>query len=142
LRRAAGATGGGGRSRRGLDFSEEAIMGPKNYAVIDLAGQPGNACLCGTSRRAPLGEAGFPFSVHQTTISVDAVAHSHHQTTEAYYILECEPDAAMELDGQRIPVKQGMLIGLKPGCVHRAIGTMTVLIVVHPRHNGDDEFPA
>ncbi len=117
-------------------------MGQKNYEVVDLAGQPGNACLCGTSRRAPLGEMGFPFSVHQTTISVDAARHSHRQTTEAYYILDCGPDAAMELDGERVPVRPGMLVGLRPGCVHRAIGVMTVLIVVHPRHDDADEFPA
>ena len=74
-----------------------------------------------------------------TEITTDARTHYHNRLTETYYILQCEADARMALDGKIIPVKPGMCILIRPGVRHRAIGRMTVLIVVFPKFDPDDE---
>ena len=96
-------------------------------------------CPCGPARRAFRDVADFPASVHRTKISVDAQAHSHRRLTETYYILDCEPDAKMQLDDQFIPLRQGSCILIPPGVVHRAVGRMTVLIFVVPKFDPTDE---
>ena len=68
-----------------------------------------------------------------TEIALDAQRHYHRRLTETYYFLECGPDALMELDDERIPVKPGLCIMIPPGVRHRAIGRMKVLIVVLPK---------
>jgi mannose-6-phosphate isomerase-like protein (cupin superfamily) len=45
----------------------------------------------------------------------------------------------MALDGKIIPIKPGMCILIRPGVRHRAIGRMTVLIIVFPKFDPDDE---
>jgi len=59
--------------------------------------------------------------------------------TETYYILECGPDAKMELDGKLTPIKQGTCILIPPGVVHRAVGRMTILNIVFPKFDPADE---
>ena len=58
---------------------------------------------------------------------------------ESYFILDCGESAKMELDGQLLPVRKGSCILIPPGVVHRAVGNMTVLIVVVPKFDPDDE---
>ena len=96
-------------------------------------------CPCGTARRAFADVADYPATVHRTEISVNAKPHLHRKLTETYYILQCGPDAKMQLDDQIIPVKQGTCILIPPGVVHRAIGQMTVLIFVLPKFDPEDE---
>ena len=71
-----------------------------------------------------------------------AKPHYHQRLTETYYILQCEPGAQIELDGQTFPVKPGMCIVIRPGCVHRGLGRMTILNFVLPKFDPTDEFPA
>jgi len=59
--------------------------------------------------------------------------------TEAYYILDCSPGAQIELDSQLVPLKPGLCVLIPPGTVHRAVGRMTVLIVVFPKFDPTDE---
>src|SRR3712207_7951654 len=40
--------------------------------------------------------------------------HFHKRLTEVYYVLECDPDAAMELDGERVPVRPGLAVLIPP----------------------------
>ncbi len=75
----------------------------KRYTVVDFDHLPGVACPCGTARRALADVPEFPGTIHRTEIRVDAKLHYHRRLTETYYILQCEPDAEMELDGERIP---------------------------------------
>ena len=110
------------------------------YEVVDFAKLPGVHCPCGTARRALADVSDFPGTIHVTEISQDARTHYHKQLTETYYFLECEPDAEMELNGERISVHPGMLVMIRPLTRHRAVGAMKVLIVVYPKFDPADEW--
>jgi len=110
------------------------------WQVIDFQDIPGTPCPCGTARRAFAEVEDFPATVHVTEISEDAQRHYHKTLTETYFILECGPDAKMELDGEIIDVKPRMCIRIPPGVRHRAIGKMTVLILVIPKFDPADEW--
>jgi mannose-6-phosphate isomerase-like protein (cupin superfamily) len=92
------------------------------------------------ARRAFTERDDLPFTLHRTEISEDARSHYHRTLTETYYILECGPDAALELDGRRESVRAGDCIVIPPETRHRAVGRMTVLIVVHPKFDPADEW--
>jgi mannose-6-phosphate isomerase-like protein (cupin superfamily) len=110
------------------------------YEVVDFRDVPGVACPCGTARRAFSAAEDLPLTVHQTDISHDARTHYHRRLTEVYYVLECGPDAQMELDGQRIDLAPGRAVRIPPGVRHRAIGAMKVLVIVHPKFDEADEW--
>lgn len=110
------------------------------YEVVDFATLAPTACPCGQARRAFGEVADFPGTLHVTEIALDARRHYHRTLTETYYILECGPDAALELDDDRLPVKPGMAILIRPGVRHRALGRMKVLIVVLPKFDPADEW--
>jgi len=111
----------------------------RRYRIVNFDELPGVACPCGTARRAFAEEADFPATIHRTEISAHAHAHYHRRLTETYYVLQCERDAKMQLDDQLVPVAPGTCILIPPGVVHRAVGRMTVLIVVLPKFDPDDE---
>lgn len=110
------------------------------YEIVDFNQLPGVPCPCGTARRALADVADFPGTIHVTSISTEARRHYHRRLTEVYYFLECGPDAAMELDQQRVPVQPGTCIMIRPGTRHRALGPMKVLIVVWPKFDPADEW--
>jgi mannose-6-phosphate isomerase-like protein (cupin superfamily) len=110
------------------------------YRVADFATIPGVPCPCGTARRAFADVEEYPGTIHVTEISVDARLHYHRRLTETYYFLECEADAMMQLDDDRIPVKPGLCVMIPPGVRHRALGRMKVLIVVLPKFDPEDEW--
>jgi quercetin dioxygenase-like cupin family protein len=97
-------------------------------------------CPCGFARRAFAGVPYSPVTLHVTEITRDAQRHYHREHTEIYYILECEPAAQIELDGQLDPVHPGAAILIPPGVRHRALGPMKVMIVSHPQFDPDDEW--
>jgi mannose-6-phosphate isomerase-like protein (cupin superfamily) len=111
----------------------------KRYSVVDFDEVPGVPCPCGTAHRALADVAAFPGTIHRTQIARDAKPHLHRRLTETYYILECEPGARLELDGDVLPVHPGMCVVIPPGVVHRGVGRMTVLIVVLPKFDPTDE---
>jgi mannose-6-phosphate isomerase-like protein (cupin superfamily) len=111
----------------------------KRYRLIDFDALPGKACPCGTARRALADVADYPATIHRTEISVNARLHYHRRLTETYYVLECEPDARMQLDDDVIPVRPGTCVFIPPGVRHRALGKMTVLIFVIPKFDPCDE---
>jgi mannose-6-phosphate isomerase-like protein (cupin superfamily) len=82
----------------------------------------------------------FPATVHVTEIAEEARLHYHKRLTETYFFLECGPDAAMQLDEERLPVKPGMAIMIRPGTRHRALGRMRVVIFVLPKFDPADEW--
>ena len=108
----------------------------------DFDEMPAVGCPCGSARRAFLDVREFPGTIHRTEIKAEAVAHYHRRLTETYYFLECEPGARMQLDDELIPVKPGTCVLIPPGVVHRAVGRMTVLIVVFPKFDPTDEVIA
>ena len=110
------------------------------YEIVDFPQLPPVACPCGFARRGLAEVADFPGTVHVTQISEDARLHYHKRLTETYYILECGPDARLQLDDEQIDVRPGMCILIRPGTRHRAIGKMRVLILVLPKFDPNDEW--
>ncbi len=110
------------------------------WTVVDFEAVAEVPCPCGTSRRALAEVAAFPGTLHRTTITGQAQAHYHQRLTETYYVLECEAGAAVELDGQAVPVHAGMCLVIPPGVVHRALGRMTILNIVFPKFDPQDEI--
>ena len=82
----------------------------------------------------------LPFTFHRTEITENARTHYHRTLTETYYILECGENAAMELNGRLADVQAGDCIVIPPYTRHRAVGRMTVLIVVYPKFDPADEW--
>jgi len=107
---------------------------------VDFQGLQPVVCPCGLARRAFHDRPDVPYTLHVTEILDQAQPHYHKQMTETYFILECEQDASLELDGKRVPVVPGIACLIPPGVVHRAIGRMKVLIVVTPKFDSNDEF--
>jgi mannose-6-phosphate isomerase-like protein (cupin superfamily) len=112
----------------------------RRYEIVDFADLPGAECPCGIARRGFVEAADFPATIHQTEILLDARAHYHRALTEVYYILECDDEARIELDGEQVPVRPGCAIMIRPGVRHRAIGRMKVLLVVSPKFDPADEW--
>jgi mannose-6-phosphate isomerase-like protein (cupin superfamily) len=110
------------------------------WELIDFDQIPGVPCPCGTARRALADAADLPFTLHRTQIDEDARTHYHRQLTETYYVLECGPDARLELDGESIALRPGIAAVIRPGVRHRAVGEMTVLILVWPKFDPADEW--
>ncbi len=111
----------------------------QRYRIVDFDHIPGVACPCGTARRALADAPEFPGTIHRTEITAQAQLHYHRRLTETYYVLNCNPDARMQLDDDLVPVRPGTCILIPPGVRHRAVGPMTVLIVVLPKFDPHDE---
>jgi hypothetical protein len=111
----------------------------RRYHLVDFDQIPEVSCPCGSSRRAFADVAELPGTVHRTEITEDARPHYHRRMTETYYILQCGPEAKMQLDGDLIPVKPGTCVLIPPGVVHRAVGRMTILNIVFPKFDPADE---
>lgn len=112
----------------------------RRWRVAEFDSIPGVPCPCGTAKRAFADVAEYPATIHVTEISTDARRHYHRRLTETYFILSCEPDAQMELDDERIPLKPGMCVMIPPGVRHRAIGQMKIVNIVIPKFDPADEF--
>jgi mannose-6-phosphate isomerase-like protein (cupin superfamily) len=107
--------------------------------IVDLNQLPPVACPCGVARRAFADRDEFPGTVHLTHIQEDAREHFHREHTEIYVVLECESDAAIELDGVLHKVARQTAVLIPPGVRHRARGRMTVLILCTPNFDPKDE---
>jgi quercetin dioxygenase-like cupin family protein len=108
--------------------------------VIELTRLPAVRCPCGWSRRAFTDHPDAPASIHRVDIESEAIAHYHKHHTETYYVLECGPGAAVELDGERVAVAPGTVVLIRPGVRHRAVGRMTILNFVVPPFDPADEW--
>ncbi len=114
----------------------------RRYTIVDFDQIPAVPCPCGTACRAFAEVVDYPATIHRTTITGTAQTHYHHRLTETYYILDCEPGALMELDGEQVPLKVGMCILIPPGVRHRAVGRLTILNIVIPKFDPCDEVIA
>ncbi len=111
----------------------------RQFVVVDFDRLDPVPCPCGQSRRALVGVDAAPCTVHRTQIEGRAEAHYHEHHTEIYYVLECDPAARIELDGQSVALKPGMCVMIPPGVVHRAEGRLTILNIVFPKFDPSDE---
>ena len=109
------------------------------YRIVRLGKLASVACPCGMSRRGLADVDEFPGTIHLTEIASDAKPHFHRRLTETYYILQCEPGAQLDLDGDRIDAEPGLCVVIPPGVVHRAVGRMTILNIVLPKFDPADE---
>ena len=121
-------------------MTDECNQATRRWRHADFAEIAGVSCPCGTARRAFTDVAEFPGTVHVTEISENAERHYHKTLTETYFFLKCEDDAQMELDGELISVHERTCIVIPPGVRHRAVGRMTVLIIVLPKFDPADEW--
>lgn len=113
---------------------------PAEPAIVDLTTLPAVTCPCGIARRAFADHDEFPGTVHLTEISRDARVHYHKAQTEIYVVLECGPEASIELDGRSFGVRPYTSILIPPGVRHRACGQMKVLILCTPNFDPTDEY--
>jgi mannose-6-phosphate isomerase-like protein (cupin superfamily) len=107
------------------------------YAVTQLDEVPAKRCSCGTTRRAFIAESAGQASIHLLQVD-DAITHHHRIATEYYVVLEGEGE--IELDGVRHPARPMSAFLIKPGCRHRAIGDLKVLLVSLPAADDTDEY--
>jgi mannose-6-phosphate isomerase-like protein (cupin superfamily) len=118
---------------------DEIVQQQPKPAVADLSRVAPVRCPCGWARRAFADVPGAPVSVHRVEVVADARRHYHTRHTETYYVLECEPGAALELDGETVPVEAGTAVLIPSGVRHRAVGRMTILNIVAPPFDPADE---
>lgn len=121
-------------------FQEKMPPPPAGYEILDYSLLPGVPCPCGTARRGLMEVESVPYSLHVTEISIAARTHYHKRLTETYFVLDCQPDAAIELNDQIVPLKPHVAVVIHPGTRHRALGQMRVLIVASPKFDPSDEW--
>lgn len=108
------------------------------FHLAQLDSVPAVPCPCGLARRAFGHIADAPASVRLVEVKADAAVHYHRRMTELYVVLE--GDGEIELDGQRFPVQPLTAVLIKPGCRHRAIGTLKLLNIPIPPFDPADEW--
>ncbi len=111
---------------------------PPRHSVVHTGSIEPVDCPCGETRRAFIDDPDRIASLHVVDIKEDSQVHYHKQLTEVYYILD--GDGQMELDGERVDVRPGSAILIKPGCRHRAVGRMKLLNVPIPAFDPNDEW--
>jgi len=110
----------------------------KRYNVAQMGDIDGTPCPCGTSKRAFVDDPEAPASFHVVEIAADSKLHYHKTMTEIYHVLEGEGE--LEVDGDRVPLRPGTTVMIKPGCRHRAIGKLKIINVPIPKFDEHDEW--
>lgn len=110
----------------------------KNYLVADFEQISSVSCPCGETKRAFLDPDNKTASFHIVEISENSRPHFHKKMTEIYHVLE--GDGILELDNDRINLKPGVTVMIKPGCIHRAVGALKLINVPIPTFDPDDEW--
>jgi mannose-6-phosphate isomerase-like protein (cupin superfamily) len=113
-------------------------METKRYRVSQMDDVPPVPCPCGQSRRSFVGDGNEAATAHLVDISADSRAHYHRHLTEIYVVLEGE--GVLEADGDRVPLRPMTSVMIHPGCVHRAVGRLKVLVIALPAFDPADEF--
>jgi len=109
-----------------------------NYTVAQLDDIDPVKCPCGQSRRAFVSADNPVATLHVVDIAENARAHYHKTLTEIYVILE--GNGHLDLDGEMVPVRPMTSVMIKPGCRHRAVGQLRVMVVPVPAFDPEDEW--
>ena len=75
------------------------------------------------------------FSVLHIT---DATPHYHKKTTEFYYVVEGQ--GTLEVDGEKIPLRLGAFVMIKPTAVHKSYGDFRAIVAGSPAFSHEDTF--
>ena len=110
----------------------------KNYRVARLEEIAPIPCPCGQTRRAFAGPDNDVATVHVVDISAESRTHYHKRLTEMYLVLEGE--GHMELDGDVVPLAPLTAVLIKPGCRHRAVGSLRIVNISVPAFDPSDEW--
>lgn len=110
----------------------------KRFRYVDFQDVDPCECPCGLSRRAFLDDPDRVASFHEVDIKADSQVHYHKRLTEIYYVLEGH--GHMEVDAERLPLRPGCSVLIKPGCRHRAVGRMKIAVVAIPPFDPQDEW--
>lgn len=111
-----------------------------NYIYRDIKTVQGTECPCGEAFRIIGAQDGTPVSFHMVKIKQDSERHYHKRMTEIYYCLE--GTGTIELDDEKLPLHPGVLVVIRPGTRHRAVGDLTIINVVIPPFDPTDEYSA
>ena len=79
-----------------------------------------------------------PKALHVVDISENSRPHYHKKMTEIYHVLEGR--GTLELDNERLELKPGITVMIKPGCIHRAVGKLKLINVPIPTFDPADEW--
>ena len=112
--------------------------GKKKYLVADMENISPTSCPCGQARRAFIKPDNNTASFHIVEISEDSRPHYHKKMTEIYHVLE--GSGILEVDDDRIELKPGITVMIKPGCIHRALGKLMLINVPIPTFDAADEW--
>lgn len=110
----------------------------KNYRIAQLDELAVQECPCGLTRRAFAEPDNGVATIHLLDVSRDARTHYHKTLTEIYLVLEGE--GHLELDGKLVPVRPMTAVMIKPGCRHRAVGTLRIVNIPVPAFDPADEW--
>ncbi len=105
--------------------------------VRRLADTEPTECPCGLAYRIVTAHDGGPVSFHITKIQGQATKHRHAKHTETYYCLEGL--AHIELDDETHEFAPGTAVVIPPGVAHAVRGDVTIVNVVYPPFDGEDE---
>ena len=109
-----------------------------NYLLAQLDAMNALRCSCGFTRRAFVSPDNSVATMHLLDVQSDAAVHYHKSLTEIYLILEGE--GHLELDGELVPVKPLTAVMIQPGCRHRAVGKLRIVVVPIPAFDPGDEW--
>jgi len=110
----------------------------RRYTLTHFDDIAPRSCPCGRTRRAFADDADGTATFHRVAIREDSRVHYHKRLTEIYYVLE--GTGQIELDGERLPVRPGSVVMIKPLCRHRAVGELEVIVVAIPAFDPADEW--
>jgi mannose-6-phosphate isomerase-like protein (cupin superfamily) len=94
-------------------------------------------CPCGQAFRILTRADGGPASFHVVRIRGRATRHRHRSLTEIYYCLEGH--GQIELDDEVHDFAPGTVVLIPPGVTHAARGDVTIVNVVVPPFEPEDE---
>lgn len=108
-------------------------MNGERYRVIRFEDVEWKRGHCGALKRLLSEDISFDFVRIE-----DAKKHFHKKTKEYYFIVRGEGE--IELNDDVIKVKEGDLVVIEPGTLHRARGNMEVLVIGFPALSENDMF--
>ena len=98
--------------------------------AIDIAAVEPWAEPCGPIRPLIQEQDGAAAEVHHIEID-NAELHDHEKTNEVYHVIDGE--GTMVLDDEVIELHRGLVVYVRRGVRHKAVGKLTVLTVCIPR---------